>query len=355
MALTSNSFTLTITAAASSAIATAAASLSSGQWGTVTVSNQLNCDPNGSGDSMFSFSPQMTVDTTNNVLHFWGGVHGAPSSMQRMHHGFYTESSNSWATVSTPPSLPSGTGGAHAYYGGTVDQQTGDFYGCAPFYGVATTYKRTRSTGLWSTPLPAVPDDASSATCATLVYHPGLYGGQGGLIHASQRGVWTLNLRAGSPSWTRIISTFPAMAQFQAGVYDYKTAAAYVGGADGDGGNLYRINAHAGAGSATTVAQPAMGLNTSSGTRILVAAGNPANNMVVLDRSGNAEQWNGTSWSSFASGHPAASYASGDAPGWSAGGAWPRAVAADGFIVFSRGVRVGGAPRTSTTMDIWKR
>jgi hypothetical protein len=351
MALISNTGTLTIAAAASTAIGQAAAALAANSWGTVTVTNQLNCDPNGSNDGMHSFSPQMTVDPVNGRMLFWGGVHGLDPNIQRMHLGVYTATTNAWTGPSTPPTLPSSTGGVHAYYAGTVDQQTGDFYGVAPFLGVQTIYKRSFSTGLWSTTAVPACTLAGNRTCAALVYHPGLYGGQGGLVHGSQFGIATLNLRAGTPVWTTINSTFPSMAQFQAGVYDYKTAAVYIGGADDDGGNLYRINAHSGVGVATVVPLPSMGLSTSSGTRILVASGNPANNMVVLDRSGNAEQWNGTSWSSFASGHPSASYASGDAPGWSAGGAWPEY----GCVVFSRGVRTGGLPRTSLTMDIWKR
>ena len=342
----SSVFRVEIIPPAGGVLAAAFQALSPGQWGTIAVANQMNADPTGTGDGMFSYSPQLTWDTLHNVGRFFGGCHGAGGGPQRLFVGTYTDATNSWPAAAMGFGITVDTI-THAYYAGTVDQQTGDFYGAAPFKDVQNVRKFSYATQSWSAPFPTNVDLRSVQSVA-VVYHPGLYGGQGGIIHAGNSGIWTINPRLGSPVWNIILdrrNPVDAMGTFPSGIYDYKTQCAYVGSET----NVWKIPAHSGAGAApTTIPQPSMGFNASSSNVILMCSGNPANNMVCMDRAGNAQEFNGSTWSSFAANVPAA-LLNATNQWWAAG-----AVPVYGGIIFPKG-ELSPTPKTSLTMHLWKR
>jgi hypothetical protein len=328
-----------------------AASLSAGQWGTVIVSNQLNIDPVNSGDGMFSYSPHIEWDNEHGRMMFLGGVHGDPANVQRFFLGRYLESTNEWNPM-LPSTMPvqSGTGGGHTYYGWTLDQETGDVYGTAAFYDTANVRRYRYATDTWDNPLPSNTVWGEHCAAVALVYHPGLYGNVGGLLVGSNAGIWSLNLRDASPTWTVILDrTRPltAMGDFPVGVYDPKTRAAYLGGGNATT-SLWRIQASEGAGTPSPVAYPSQDIDPSGNGCVITASGNPANSLVLLDRTGAVSEFNGTSWSPVSATVPRALLDTTD-DWWSAG-----AVAAHGCIVFPKGTRTPSSA-TSTTMHLWKR
>jgi hypothetical protein len=331
--------------------AVVAASLSPGAWGTVTASNQLDIDPTRSGDGMFSYSPHIEWDSARGRMLFLGAVHGSSANVQRFFLGTYFESANAWnpATPSTMP-IPAGTTGAHTYYGWTLDQETGDVYATAAFYDTANVRRHRHATDSWDSPLPSNSVWGAHCAAVALVYHPSLYGGDGGLLVGSNAGIWSLNLRASSPTWTLILDrTGPltAMGDFPAGIYDPKTGAAYIGGGNATT-NLWQVPASSGAGMAVLVPYPAQEIDPGGNGCVISASGDPANSLVLLNRAGAVSQFDGASWSSVSTTVPSALLSTTD-HWWGAG-----AVAAYGCIVFPKGTRTPTS-RTSTTMHLWKR
>jgi len=304
----------------------------------------MNIDPTGTGDGMFSFSPQITWDNLHNVARFWGGCHGTGGGPEHLYLGTYTDSTNSWPSVPVNAAEVVNTI-THAYFSATIDQQTGDVYTSEPFWDLSHVWKYSWATQSWSNPLPSSSIWGAHCAALTVVYHPGLYGTHGGLVLGSNSGIWTIDLRATTPAWTLILDRTQqvnAMPDFPAGIYDYKTQCVYVGGSTG----FWQIAASAGAGTPVQVTAPT--ISPQGGQRIVTSSGNPSNNMLVMDQSGNAVEFNGSTWSSFTTNAPAGLLSTTN--NWYAAGAVP----AYGVIIFPRG-ELSPTPKTSLTMYVWKR
>lgn len=110
----------------STTLETAIAALGAGEWGTVTISNSFNPDPNGTGDTMFSYTGRGIWDESRKLIHIYGGEHGAGGTSQRQHLATYDAETNAWRTI---VAVPEGYNlYEHSYYNQTVDPSTGYVY-----------------------------------------------------------------------------------------------------------------------------------------------------------------------------------------------------------------------------------
>jgi hypothetical protein len=348
MALISNTGTLTITSAASTTLGGKAGTMSANSWDTITISNQLLLDPFNVGDPMTSYSPKCAWDPGRSLLRFGGGVHGGVVSAPRHYIGTYTDSSNAW-TPTTPINIvsTSSTTPSHEYYAFDTDHTNGNVYALTPFIGINSMRVYNNTTGTWSNPYPTNTHFGANTPCAAVVYHPGLYGGTGGVLVASNRGIWSLDPRAGSPVWNIILdrtNEVNAMLEFPAGVYDPFTSSAYMG----DTGGMWRVQTGGtgNRGTASQIAQPPISVGPSSHvTGVLIACG--SNPMVVMHKSsGSVSQYNGTSWSTVSTSVPPALLGAFDNH-WAAGGCTTY-----GCTIF---IKAANPTQMSTTMHIWKR
>jgi hypothetical protein len=357
----SNAHRVEIIAPAASALQAAVNAASANSFGSITVGNQLNCDAGGSGNSMFSYSPKMTWNSVDKTLDFMGGAHGNAGTYQRFWLGLYGAPANTWNPNNPPIAVAHGVTAnpCHAYFAHTVDTQTGHFYCVNPFLDTGTFNRYRPSTGTWDQPLPVKP--GRTAQCAAVEYHPGLYGGQGGLCYGNDAGIWSINLRNIAGGWTLIVdrtNQIDAMGSgaFSVACYSTKDNAVYMGGGGGIR-TLWKVPASAGAGSGSQIAACPVDLGTwddNATTAAAYGSGNSANDMVAITGLGTAYSYNasGNSWTSLGSvvpgsitGAPNREFAFGAIPEYGC----------IACAVSTHSGPFGGGLTTTTSMFFWKR
>lgn len=282
--------------------------MSADQWSSLTVGNTVALDPAGTGDGWLSQSPRGEWDSLHDIARTWGGNHGDSLTKQRAWISGYVDASN---TFITPIAISGGLSAqnTHGFYcGPAIDQQTGDVYGTLAYINNSDVRRYSYATGVWDTPFPSNTIVNQHCSGIAVAYHPGLYGGLGGIVIGSVDGIWSSRLpRSGSVGWNIILDrTNPvdAMDDFPVCAYNRKDACLYIGGGGGSGiRNLWKIPASSGAGTALAVTYPsAITLyewTSSSNAHALVAAGNAANDMVAIGGDGTIWQYNAVadSWS----------------------------------------------------------
>jgi chitodextrinase len=161
-------------AAQSATIGSAAAQLGPGEWTEITTSNISSVlGASGSSRMVFGYTDDGVWDPVSRQFFFIGGDHGdAPRFVA------YSESSNAWRVMPTPPWFPNCSNGCtpmHGYDHSAINPQTGDLYH-RPFNS-RNVHKYTRSSATWST-LPAPSTGDYNACCVGVEYFPEL----GGLV-----------------------------------------------------------------------------------------------------------------------------------------------------------------------------
>jgi len=310
-AVASNAHTVQIVAAGGSVLANLISGLAADQWGTLTVANSVSLDPSGqSGDGWFSQSPRGEWDSLHDIARTWGACHGNAGTFQRQWMSGYVDANNSYITpiaIAGPNSQIT-----HGFYGGpAIDQQTGDVYGAQAYIDNKNIRRYIYATGAQDTPFPT--NNVIDAHCSgiAVAYHPGLYNGAGGIVTASNSGIWSSRLpRSGSVAWNFVLdrtSQVDAMDDFPVCTYNRKDGCVYVGGGGSSGPRkLWKIPASATQGTAIAVAYPP-GLplyewTSNSSAAALVAAGDPAKSMVAMGNDAIIRAYNevGDSWSTLA-------------------------------------------------------
>ena len=197
--MVARTFTFTVVAAGGSPLAVAAQNLPPGTWGTLAM-NGLNSSWTDGGDSFLSFAPHGEWDSLHNRLVFVGGTHSTVSAPagNKMRQFDYDDVLNTWTRNDTVIPLPGDGNWDHGYYHLAVNPATGDLY--RKIYGSDFCIKRLWNAGAW-TGIAANPLDDWNLAIGSLVWHPGLYGGEGGLILGAYEGfaswrpstnVWTI-------------------------------------------------------------------------------------------------------------------------------------------------------------------
>ncbi len=277
MSLTSNSFTLTV-ASASSALTTLAASLSAGQWGSLTMSG-LDSTWVGGGDSFLSFGPIGQWDSAHNRLVYIGATHPNSGGAYETRE-FYCDTSSGDTWVRNNSVIPPGDGSEdHGYYHMACDPATGDLY--RKRYGVESVSRKPWG-GSWSTIATPNLDDWNLAV-GSLVWHPGLHSGNGGLILATYEGFDTWN--PGTNSWTvrrQVSDTMGTSANHNA-VYNRADQCAYFFNES----KAWKVTA---AGAVSAVAAPPLSptvANINSGGCVYSSTG--SNRMVMMASAANGK------------------------------------------------------------------
>lgn len=290
--MTTRTFTFTVQAAGSSALAQAAAALSSGSWGALAM-NGLDSSWTDGGDSFLSYCPHGEWDTLHKKLVFIGATHPNTAVPYLTRQFDYTDSTNTWARDNS--TIPPGSGGPdHGYYHTAVNPATGDIY-WRRYAGGTTVYKRPYG-GSWgaiaSTPLEELSQNVASA----LVWHPGLFGGTGGVIHGNWCGIAAYNPLTNA--WTSLRAVNGTMGTYHnAGVYNRADQCVYVGGGNGSTA-LWKVTA-AGVVSQAASAPVAFGadlagqaaLYSSTGSNRMVLLSNSANGKAIYEYNHAANTW----------------------------------------------------------------
>lgn len=335
MSRLSNSTTITISAGGQ--LATLAASLSAGQWGTLTMSGLSDSNWIGGGDSFLSFGPSGQWDQLHSRLVYIGATH--PTSGAYETREFYCDTASGEVWVRNNTNIPPGNGSEdHGYYHFALDPATGDRY--RKQYGADSVSQRAYASASWSA-LPSPPLDDWNLSVGGLVWHPGLYSGAGGIILATYEGF--CSYRVSTNSWTTLRNSpgaFSGSMTNMAAVYNRADQCAYF---FGDGGS-WKITA---GGTVTAVAAPPLSVAMSSvggGCHIYSSTG--SNRMVAMATATSGK-------TIYEYNHSANSWASIGSYSWSYSNSFA------GFTCDSLGVLLfistGSGNSMSTTAQVWKR
>lgn len=321
----------------SSALAALAASLSAGQWGTLTMSNLGDSVWIGGGDSFLSFGPIGQWDELHDRLVYIGATHPGAGAYETRE--FYCDTASGEAWVRNDTNIPPGDGGPdHGYYHFALDPATGDRY--RKQYGADSVARRAYASSSWSA-LSAPPLDDWNLAVGGLVWHPGLYSGGGGVILATYEGFCSYN--PSTTSWTTLRNspgTFSSGMTNMAAVYNRADQCAYF---FGDGGS-WKITA---AGTVSSVTGPPVGVamaSVGSGCHVFSSTG--SNRMVALATATSGK-------TIYEYNHSADSWASIGSYSWSYSNSFA------GFTCDSLGVLLfimtTSGNSMGTTAQVWKR
>ena len=321
-------------------LAGAAGALAKGQWGTWTVSNSFNPDPEGSGDTIFSYAQRATWDADRKVIQFWGGVHGSGGT-NTMRLATYDDARNSWLSP-----FPAGGSASfeHGYYNATVNQTTGEVYTQLAF-GDKAIRVFNQNTRLFTASFAPPPVNYNYSN--PMEWHPNLSGGS--LLWGGFEGI---HRRVGS-AWVRLAGNSAIGDQAPVSTYNHKDGCVYMGGGNGVGsGNLWRVNAD---GSIRSCSYPqgwtlaTWDANSSPNTAMLLGS-SPTARMVAISKGRSIREYDDevNSWSDVIATVPP-SVDSGPIDG----GNWIACSVPDyNCIVF---FKLASMTSVSTTAHIWKR
>ena len=326
--------------AGTSSLAFAASGLTTGQWGTWTISNSFNPDPEGSGDTIFSYAQRAIWDPTNKVIQFWGGFHGSGGA-NTMRLATYNDASNSWSSP-----VPAGGNASfeHGYYNATVNQTTGAVYTELAF-GDKTIRVFDQSVREFTSSFqpPSVRVNYSNP----MEWHPNLNGGA--LLWGGLAGIYR---RSGS-DWVRLNGDGAMGDQGPVCTYNHKDGCVYMGGGNGAGsGSLWKVAAD---GSVTSRSYPSgwtlatWDANSTSNTAMLLGS-SPTARMVAISKGRSIREYDDVvdSWSDVVETVPS-TVDSGPVHG----GNWIACSVPDyNCIVF---FKLASMTSVSTTAHIWKR
>lgn len=298
-----------LAAADNNALNNAIQGASDGAFASFTIGNSVNLDPTGLGNASFSYSYQLNWDPINKRLYNWGGCHGSNTpNAQRQFLTCLRVQTNLW---DSPDPIPGGAdsgdgGGTHGFNMSGVDFQDGSIYGTVAYFDSDTLRKRTAA-GTWSV-VGSTPPQRINETNGP-GYHPGLYGGRGGIVWVSDGGIWSIDHRVdlgGTGATTTLIDRFTAPNGFldvmddsgTVHAYNYTDGCFYCGGAT----KVYKIPASAGAGTPARIADPPIAAriwDDSNNSGILASAGR-GGKLKLIQRDGPVYEYdhNADSWSS---------------------------------------------------------
>jgi len=321
-------------------LAAAAAALTTGQWGTWTVSHSFDPDPEGSGDTIFSYTQRAIWDAGRRVLQFWGGVHGNGGT-NTMWLVTYDEASNSWSSPFPAGGDPSFE---HGYYNAAVNQNTGEVYTRLAF-GNSTIRVFDQSRRQFTSSFEPPPMSLNYSN--PMEWHPDLNGGS--LLCGGVDGIYR---RSGS-AWARLTGDGAIGDQGPVSAYNHMDGCVYMGGGSGVGsGNLWRVNAD---GSITSCTYPsgwtlATWDASSNPNTAMLLDGSPSARMVAISKGRSIREYDHAtdSWSDVVATVPSTVDT-----GPSDGGNWIAcSVLAYDCIVF---FKLASATSVSTTAHVWKR
>jgi len=283
-----------------------------GAFASFTVSNSIDLDPSDTGNASFSYSYPMSFDPVNKRLYNHGGCHGISAvNIQRQFLAQYNIATNAWTS---PMDAVAGgisatdPGGTHGFNMWGCDFQDGSVWGTVAYFSSTTLRKRT-SAGVWSTPSISAPPRTNSTNGVS--YHPGLYGGRGGLIWVSDGGIWSIDHRTdlgGSGTGQWILDRYNSPNGFldamgDAGTvhaWNYTDSSLYVGG--GSVNKIWKIPGDSGAGTPVLIATSPITpyvWDDFNNTGLLISAGR-GGYLKLIQRDGpvyeynhNADSWSG--------------------------------------------------------------
>lgn len=214
-----------------------AASLSSGDWGSITVNGLTQAlVTRGDTDTILSFARNSVWNPNQKRIYFYGATHGN-EGLKRMLR--YVDSTNTWESDGTDGS-PEADGEGNPSHGyNHLAQRPSDGQQFIRHYSSENVSQRAPG-GSWSA-LPDLPGDLfiDWVSANSLIWHPGVNSGSGGLVFMSYS-VYVLN--AAMTTWTQTATGLTDQQDnHNAAVLNRTDNLVYFGG--GNGGNkFYRVN-----------------------------------------------------------------------------------------------------------------
>lgn len=242
----SNAHIVRIVAPGSSALATLANSMAVGTWAELTTTGLAGVLlVGGSTNNMIPFQNNGVWDPVRGLVHVVGQDHGWPAGLRQI---TYTESTNSWALVNGPGV------GAHGYDSLEIDTTTGDLYMQSYVLGTNSAIYRKPQGGSWNLTYGIM--NVYRNVAMGSVFWTGTLAG-----FSDPKGVWIVCEGDFGRIYAKGVSALGSAGNFtqlggsllnwtvgnyhQLGAYSRIKNVAVLGGGNGNGKKLFRVNADA--------------------------------------------------------------------------------------------------------------